>query len=368
MDGIRGIAILLVLIYHCADFRAGNWVDDYFYMFTKSLWIGVDLFFVLSGFLITRILIATRNAPNYFSSFYARRALRIFPLYYLFLIFVIFIAPEINYLNRIGATEVGDKQWWYWLYLSNFLAAKEAALRHLFLGPTWSLAIEEQFYLVWPLIVWLTRVRLLIWISFALILIAAFLRPLLLELGVPANSIYVLTFTRMDTLATGAFVACLMSIAGAKQRLKSLVPWILFGLMLALIVFMSFGLVNKRQTSMVYYGYTLVTLAFGALVLLTATLSERSLIHRMLTGRFLLMAGKYSYAVYLFNRPLVPIIEKSIFNPKTFPTFLGSHIPGQIIFTLILIGLSFGLAFLSWHLFERWFLKLKVYFPAGAKS
>ncbi len=228
LDGIRGIAVLFILIYHCSDFRAANIVDDYFFMFTHSMWVGVDLFFVLSGFLITSILISTKDCVNYFKSFYLRRALRIFPLYYLFVAFSILVIPQITYLSQLVGHDVGSKQWWYWFYLSNFLAAKEAALRHLFLSPTWSLAIEEQFYLLWPFVVWVCSLRWLTLVSAGLILFAALLRVLLFQLDVPANSIYVLTFTRMDTIAMGALVACLLKTPALLNKFKVYAPWLLF--------------------------------------------------------------------------------------------------------------------------------------------
>ena len=122
-------------------------------------WIGVDLFFVLSGFLITGILYDAKGGPHYFRNFYMRRSLRIFPLYYAFLILIFAVMPL---LRASGADHVG-KQVWMWTYLSNVLFARvgwegmPAHTTHL-----WSLAIEEQFYLLWPLLVWLASRRRLI--------------------------------------------------------------------------------------------------------------------------------------------------------------------------------------------------------------
>ena len=170
LDGIRGMAIVLVLFHHCTDMAVVTGVDKAATLFLHWGGFGVDLFFVLSGFLITGILADTRGHRSFFKSFYARRVLRIFPLYYAICLFSFVVLPNLGpllagavgegtaqtiqtKLDRFGT--VGADQWYYWTYLSNFVAAKVNAWRHGILDVSWSLAIEEQFYLVWPLLVFL---------------------------------------------------------------------------------------------------------------------------------------------------------------------------------------------------------------------
>jgi peptidoglycan/LPS O-acetylase OafA/YrhL len=151
LDGLRGLAILLVLFFHFAADLPRNVI---FLGPVYFGWSGVGLFFVLSGFLITRILLRTRRAEGYFRSFYVRRALRIFPLYsgvlaFCTLLFVLF--PVLRPMFP------GDRdRIFHWLYLGNWtpLLAGEDQRR---MGTFWSLAIEEQFYWIWPFIVWKVR-------------------------------------------------------------------------------------------------------------------------------------------------------------------------------------------------------------------
>jgi peptidoglycan/LPS O-acetylase OafA/YrhL len=210
LDGIRGIAIMLVMIYHSLLFTGistADVSDKIYYKIVNSYWLGVDIFFVLSGFLITGLLYDTRENRRFFSTFYARRSLRIFPVYYAVLFVLFWIRPFFAaspQLARISTLH----QLWYWGYAANLLIAMKGwspfslgLLDHL-----WTLAVEEQFYLFWPLIVFFFRQRTLIIISAVGIIASLGLRIALVCTGniVPA---YVLTFSRMDTLAVGALVA-----------------------------------------------------------------------------------------------------------------------------------------------------------------
>jgi peptidoglycan/LPS O-acetylase OafA/YrhL len=155
LDGLRGIAILSVMLLHFTNAIAalpGSPTSAARSVFGWG-WTGVDLFFVLSGFLITGILLDSKGHPLYFRSFYARRALRIFPLYYAAL-FLFFVVPRA--IPSVPATYsfAWHDQRWFWFYLGNFHPLGPDAKQ--FIGQFWSLAIEEQFYLVWPLLIWLT--------------------------------------------------------------------------------------------------------------------------------------------------------------------------------------------------------------------
>src|SRR5579863_9160491 len=201
-DGLRGIAIVLVLLRHLGEDlparRLGGVVDAAL----NAGWLGVDVFFVLSGFLITGILLDARGdeaqpSEGYFLRFYARRALRIFPLYYLFLAVTIFIARP----------PMPHGTWWYWSYTSNVLIARHGWPEGLWeTGHLWSLAVEEQFYLVWPAIIaWTPRRRLPV-LCVAIIVGAIAVRIALIHQGAALGA-YVLTPARADTLAVGAALA-----------------------------------------------------------------------------------------------------------------------------------------------------------------
>jgi peptidoglycan/LPS O-acetylase OafA/YrhL len=206
LDGLRGLAILLVILYHHTLMRQETLFDRVYVNLARLGWSGVDLFFVLSGFLITGILYDSKGSPHYFRNFYVRRTLRIFPLYYAVVFFSLIVLPRAWPawgLTQLDRSAMEDRsQAWYWLYLQNFLFARDENLGHPALAVSWSLAIEEQFYLVWPVVVSLLSRRHLIWTCGALILTALSLRIWMVSAGVHPTTIYVLPFNRMDALAT----------------------------------------------------------------------------------------------------------------------------------------------------------------------
>ena len=166
---LRAIAILLVMVFHyeVRDWPWRSGVAWPLWAVIREGWLGVDLFFVLSGFLITGILLDTRGLPGYFRNFYARRTLRIFPVYYGYLVAVFVLLPPV--VSSVAATPAGV-QWWFWTYASNLpLGVEGWRFSPGFVSHFWSLAIEEQFYLVWPAIVLFARRRTLAWTCVACI-------------------------------------------------------------------------------------------------------------------------------------------------------------------------------------------------------
>ena len=202
LDGLRGLAILLVVIYHNFGF-----IDVFFFG-----WLGVDLFFVLSGFLITEILLNTLNEKNYLRNFYVRRALRIFPLYYVCLVIFLIIMPRLN--TNLDLKYYTDNQVWIWTYLQNWLYIFKNPDQTNTLNHLWSLAVEEQFYLLWPLAILVLRKPKLLLLSISILLLAV----LGLRLWVWNNHIADLayfnlyTFTRIDGICIGCMVALLLRI------------------------------------------------------------------------------------------------------------------------------------------------------------
>jgi peptidoglycan/LPS O-acetylase OafA/YrhL len=213
LDGLRGLAILIVVLYHCRTVgRPPRAIASLF----EIGWTGVDLFFVLSGFLITGILLDSRSASNYFSSFYARRVLRIFPLYYLALSLVLLGGS----LRLLPSGDHAGTPAWYFIYAQNWKFVDVP-----FLGHFWSLAVEEQFYFLWPLIVYLFPERRVLQIAIAGSVIAIPLRSVLLSSGINPNYIYWNTFTRMDALLMGAACACLLK-EGWTEQLARHAKWL----------------------------------------------------------------------------------------------------------------------------------------------
>lgn len=367
LDGIRGLAILLVMLHHQTLLESSARLDSLFASIMGMGGSGVDLFFVLSGFLITRILLAAREQPHYFRNFYARRTLRIFPLYYAVVAFSLLVLPMIPHAKAARFAVAEADGIWYWLYLSNFSIAYHGAFRHGILDISWSLAIEEQFYLLWPLIVMLVSPRRLPWLCLALVGISLLSRAALAAAGVGGIPIYTLTFCRMDGLAMGAAIA---PLAHTRGSLSAFAPAARRAGLLAGLAFIVawYGLGDYSSKTFQVIGHTLICLAWSALLIAILQPHGRSITQRLLSGRFLGILGKYSYALYLFHLPIRALIRDTVYGPERFLTIGGSQLPGQMLFYLGSTLLTLAAAWLSWHIYEKHFLALKRYFhaPAGA--
>jgi len=199
LDAVRGLAVLLVLL-HNTDI----YPSLHLHLISANGWIGVDLFFVLSGFLITGILLDTKQSAGYFTNFYARRCLRIWPLYYSLLLFMFVIVPILRPSDGHAVFEARSSPWWAFpVFLQNFLIPIPTMATGA-LGVTWSLAVEEQFYLVWPVVVKFCSQAQLRKIAIAVICISPALRY---YLALHQVNIYSNTFCRLDGLMAGALLA-----------------------------------------------------------------------------------------------------------------------------------------------------------------
>lgn len=278
---------------------------------------GVGLFFVLSGFLITRILLGTVSSPNYFRNFYIRRALRIWPLYYLIL-GIAFLTPIFSFSHGLPA-------WRFVLYIQNFWLMDKAPP---ILGTTWSLAIEEQFYLAWPLIIWFCRTpRRVGLIAVILIAITPAIRVLYHLHGVDP---YALTFGRLDGLATGAALATLTMLYNSNLRLKLIA--ICLTISISLLPLLHFTLLRKA------FKDTSLNLFFACL-LAFAIYWSGSHATRVLRSAALRFFGKISYCAYLVHLAL-------IYKLGALP------VPVRLL-------LAVAIATASWYLFEKPILRLK---------
>jgi peptidoglycan/LPS O-acetylase OafA/YrhL len=323
LDGLRGAAILLVLLHHqtLLPLAEGPAADQWFARLLHFGWSGVDLFFVLSGFLITGLLLDAKGAPGYFRNFYARRTLRIFPLYYAVVFFSLVVLPNLpaGLLPAQKAANFGridGDELWYWLYLSNFAIAAAGEWRHAILDISWSLAIEEQFYLIWPLVVSRLGRDALLRVCAGLVVLAPLCRLALAWGGANELAPYVLTPARVDTLAIGAFLAIASRDPGGLARLLPAARAVGAALAVGLVVwFVAAGGIQPFATAFLVLGFSGVAAAFGALLALTVSAAPGSLLHGVFTWRVLRSFGKYSYALYLFHLPLRAVVRDVGFMP-----------------------------------------------------
>jgi peptidoglycan/LPS O-acetylase OafA/YrhL len=362
LDGLRGLAILLVIVYHfCLTLPAFQTHAVRFPLqLAQAGWMGVDLFFVLSGFLITNILIETRSTAHYFRNFIARRTLRIWPLYYVSLVVLLFLLPLAVHPVPDAVHSMQAKQAWFWLYAANWLFAGEQGFGHTSGGYFWSLAVEEQFYLIWPAVVYWLSDRSLLRTSLSLLVLSLLLRLILAQAGVNTNSLYVMTFTHLDGLAVGASVAVCLRNAQLAGRVRRLVPVAaivgLAGVALARWLDGDYFFWGKAMAT---FGYTCIVLVFGALMVYALESSARHPLNRVLAGGFMRQTGKYSYALYVVHVPIAGVITTLLAR------LLGSRLgtwPSFVIFVAAAFGASWFAAVLSWHYFEKRVLALKRYF------
>jgi peptidoglycan/LPS O-acetylase OafA/YrhL len=330
LDGIRGVAVLAVVLLHAGVLPWG--------------WIGVDIFFVLSGFLITGILLDAKAAghtgwPTYVQPFYIRRSLRILPLAYAALVFVFLVAPWFGVLGRVPARE----QVWYWAYISNwwFWPRSDASWQ---LSHFWSLAVEEQFYWSWPWIVLATSRHGLGRISVALFVLAPVLRLLLFLVPHPAAIGHMyenVTPLRMDGLVAGALLAVVARGEGGLGRWRAAATRIL---PFAALVFTMIQLLPLPDGIAYVVRYTVLTAAIAASIALVLV-NPTSVTHQWLSAHWLRWLGTVSYGIYVIHFPIT--------------LWLHSHRAGIVTSVVGTLALTLALAATSWYAFERPILALK---------
>jgi len=354
LDGLRAIAILLVVPHNLNLMVTSGGIAHVFIAALYRGWIGVELFFVLSGFLITGILLDARDAPDYYRSFFVRRVLRIFPLYYATLIVLFVLLPALGLLpasfKRDPMVELS-----LWAYFSNWYGAFHQgpdAVSHF-----WSLAVEEQFYLLWPFVIHRRSAEWVMRLCFAIAAAALALRVAVLLTGTPG--IYTFLVTRMDALALGGAVAAAFRVPSAASwtldHRRFLIAASVLSLLAGAVISRGYYFTDPMTLTL---GLSFLAIAFALLVAAGVAADRLGAAGWLgaLRWSFLRRVAKYSYAMYVLSVPLHFLVGKPALSA------LGLD-PGSVVvgFTYIVVGtaLSFLAAAASFHLFEVHFLNLK---------
>jgi len=368
LDGVRAIAVTMVFLHHY-----------YSKILIDCGWTGVQVFFVLSGFLITGILFDSRREPFRFRNFYIRRTLRIFPLFF-FTWLLILLAGIYLHL-----------QWrpWHYLwvvYLGNFTRFFVGSLDcdHIYtalpllpieIGHYWSLAVEEQFYLLWPLVVFLVGSRkTLIRICLAVIVFSPLLRLVLYwtlpQTLLSLDFLFRFTFTQCDSFLLGGLIALLMRGDQKQQTLRA-ANWLLY-LSLGCLMFLHLKSNNWRlhdlnfdRPWMPIFGLSLINFAAAGLIL--SALRQGSIIYRLTASWPLRQLGRYSYGFYVYHVLMAPFLHVFVWPQSEFPKN-AAHYFHSVLGLVLDFALVLAVSVLSYHFVESPFLRLKDRFTFRAKT
>jgi peptidoglycan/LPS O-acetylase OafA/YrhL len=355
LDAIRGLAILGVTLYRFGGGSPGPaTVGEQVIPFVELGSRGVDLFFVLSGFLITGILFDAREKPRYFVNFYARRTVRIFPLYYGVLV-VLLLGVPLLFGSLDWLRPAQENAAWLWLYGANVLQASRGEWCLGWLNHFWSLAVEEHFYLVWPAVIFALSRKNAMRACVALFLAAMVGRVAWLKLGGNDVAPEVFTLFRMDGLVAGAWLALAARNEGGLTRF---VPTALTILIVNSLLLVPITVLHLRLLTLTD---TLWTIECAALLVLVVTASPQTLLGRLGASPALHWLGKYSYGMYVFANLLIPLLA-SVVTAAGIATWLGSNLAGQLAYVVVMSLATAAVALLSWHLYEKHFLRLKAFF------
>ena len=340
LNGVRGVAAIMIMVCHFFAYVTieGKWLQILASLASFGQ-TGVSLFFVLSGFLITRILLQAKSKTNYFKTFFIRRALRILPLYYVFLLVFYYLFPYLTGQKIVSLHET----WYYYVYLQNLALTFNWNAS----GPLhyWTLAVEEHFYLLWPFVVYFISKENLKKVVFGILLIA-----ILVRFGLILNDkvVYCFTFSRFDALAIGGLLATLENNLWLSSKRKSFFILISGASMLLLLLLWSMYSGDQIEWIQVFKFSLLAVFYFSVLGFLLC-INPSSWINRLLETSFLQTTGQISYGLYVFH-PVAFILIIQFWMPAN--TNIG-------LLFLLSFGLTYLLATLSFRFIEQPFLRLK---------
>lgn len=364
LDGLRGLAVLLVVLVHAYHYRGPSPIGKAVNALAGAGWTGVTLFFVLSGFLISGILLDTRGRNHYLRDFFARRSLRIFPLYFAFLAFYFLVVPQVGFLAHRLPQPRPESRVYYLTYTTNMREWLGNATEEVPpLGPLWSLAVEEQVYLFWPFLVLLIPRRAFTPVFLSLAVGSFSWRLLTLLTHQPIPLTYSWTPANLEAFCAGALVALYsrehpLILRAWAPRVALASGSFLLGMLLSQHHFNFW----RGPVEILTVGSTAVVLFFASTIAISVSTPEQSRFNRLLSMAWLRRVGKFSYAMYLFHFTVLALLAPSFFSSSTGYVRQQSVLDG-VLFTSSVAVASFLAASVSWYAWERHFLRLKAFFP-----
>ena len=365
LEGVRGYAFIVVFLVHYQPSNARPahfWLYPWFLLLNAG-WLVVPLFFALSGYLITQILYNSKGRAGYFKVFYGRRALRVFPLYYLTILFCFAV--------------VAYKRWWwnwhaivYFLYLQNFTRHPNFWVlgNHIDTSHFWSLAVEEHFYLAWPVVIWLSSSRKQLLRCCYGVLIGCFAVrvawPLLEPFGFSLQLAYVSTLTRVDGILCGAIVALSTRENGVPEWLKkSAVATVLIGIAILFSEGILYGHSKPEDYATVVWMTPLGNAISTALLVLL--LREETWLSKACSKKWVCKLGSLSYGLYVFHYLYCDYFVHTVV-PRWTPV-CGAFLASCLSMTLA-FGITWTIAFIAYHLVELPGQKAKRFLTYGPKT
>ncbi len=340
-DGWRGVGIIFVV--------AAHYVPNLF----MGSWIFMEMFFVMSGFLITGILMDSKNKKGYYKRFMYRRVLRVFPLYYLSLILLFFIIPN----SWIDLSYYRQNQAWFWLYQENWLFSLEGLHPSKALNHFWSLAIEEQFYIVWPLFVLIFSTKSLIRFCIFLFFFSILFRNTGTQLGFLNPPFpYMASLGRMEGIVLGGIIAAL--VRTDKSILEKIAyPITIISGILSFSVFCYARTMHMDYSINYQINYTLVDIFFSGMIVLTLCKSELILLKKIFNIPLISKLGIMSYCIYIFHHPIHVITNYNFLD--FFIKQTGNESLGKLICVFIAFCITVPVVYVIHKKVEIPFWKLK---------
>lgn len=387
LDGIRGLAALAVFLNHATVIEEGHWADQLFSRATFLNGCAPMLFLGLAGYLLTGILLRKKGKPHALRDFYIRHWLRIWPLYFAVVFVTTVVIPYFLPKRLLIYEDSGGPDWMYWTFMSNISMAIDGTNKSKILDITWSLAVEEQFLMFWPLIVLSCSRRTVIWACVLLAIFSTTSRLYMVWAEFHPVAIYVFSFGRMTSLALGSLLAFYASDPEFLKRFRPAARyvglWVIPAIWLILAVERNLGWSYEAGTIRTAgplsrsIGDLVAAAGMLSFILCGLTTTPGSRLYAVLINRPLQLVGRYSYGIFFFHTGIIWLARSVIYRPPGkageyqplfhFQGWGGTYIFDQVLFISLTFGMTFVLAMASYHLYEVHFLKLKKHFNYGQK-